>query len=122
MPELSVFTKLRTIPIKIEGEVLNVTFDPSAFNQEWQESLEGIGVRQKEGEEDSRDLNDEFLALMCGVIRGWDLLRDGQPVPITVGEMRGLPMALRNDVFAAVIERLQSMRPKDRRRKVSGAT
>lgn len=123
MPELSALTKLRTIPIKLDGgEVLNVTYDPGSYNQEWQEALEDIQARRKDEDADARELNDEFLARMCEVLKGWDLLDDGQPLPINVATLRRIPQALLNDVFTTVIERLQSMRPKDRKRKLSGAT
>ncbi len=122
MPELSVFTKLQTFSIKIMGEKISLTIDPSAYDQTWQDALADIVARQKDDEEPSAELNDEYLVLMSQLIKGWDLFEDGKPLPVTIETFRRIPVGLRTALFNEAQEHIVSMRPKDRKRKLSAAT
>ena len=122
MPDLSVFTKLQTIPLRVMGERVNVTIDPGAYDQTWQDELNDIVARQDAHEDSPGELNEEFLALMSRLIKGWDLFEGDSPFPATVEGFRRMPIGLRTAVFNEVQEHVLSLRPKDRKRRLSAVT
>lgn len=103
--ELSKLTGiLRTVKVDYYGESLTVTFRPDELSPAKTAERARLRKESENGHLPSdteiaiRD-SDDLARLMSKVIVSWDMLIDGEPMPVNEESMRVLPYALLSHIF-----------------------
>jgi hypothetical protein len=86
----------RTLTVRVAAGELEITYRPSAFTAAAEEKyLDAI---------ENKRVNLAYAQALSEILTGWDLTRDGEPVPITLDELKHLPAEFLAEVFLAIVQ------------------
>lgn len=87
----------RDLVIKIEGAgELNVTYKPSEFTAATEERY----IDQIE----KKRVNMAYVDALVEILEAWDLVDDGEPVPLDQETLSGLPSEFLAEIFWAIVQ------------------